>query len=61
MLVCLFVDRDRDGTIRGGAGRWKERISSRLHSVSAEPNTGLTLTNCEIMIYADIKSPTLNR
>ena len=26
-----------------------ERIPSRLHTVSAEPNTGLSPTNCEIM------------
>ena len=26
-----------------------DRISSQLHAVSTEPNTGLSLTNCEIM------------
>ena len=26
-----------------------ERIPSRLHTVSAEPDVGLGLTNCEIM------------
>ena len=29
--------------------RVKERIPSRLHTVSAEPYVGLQLTNCEIM------------
>ena len=29
--------------------RKRERIPSRLHAVSAEPNTGLELTNWEIM------------
>ena len=32
-----------------GRERGKERIPSRLHAVSAEPNTGLDLTNHEIM------------
>ena len=29
--------------------RWRERISSRLHIVSTEPDEGLELTNSEIM------------
>ena len=35
----------------GGRGRekGKERIPSRLHTVSSERDTGLDLTNCEIM------------
>ena len=39
--------------IRGGAEREtereRERIPSRLCTVSAEPNMGLELMNCEIM------------
>ena len=38
--------------IFGGKGqreRERERIPSRLHTVGAEPNTGLELTNGEIM------------
>ena len=34
---------------RGGAEREGERIPSRLHAVSAEPDAGLDLINCEIM------------
>ena len=34
---------------RGGAEREGERILSRFHAVSAEPNVGLKLTNQEIM------------
>ena len=33
----------------GGEARERERISSRLHSFSDEPNAGLNLRNCEIM------------
>ena len=33
----------------GGAERGRERISSRLRAVSTEPDTGLELTNYEIM------------
>ena len=35
---------------RGGAERERERIPSRLHAVSMEPNVGLELPNHEIMI-----------
>ena len=33
----------------GRAEREGERIPIRLHSATAEPNTGLNSTNCEIM------------
>ena len=36
-------------TNRGGAEGRRDRIPSRLHTVSTEPNVGLELTNCEIM------------
>ena len=39
--------REIDSVSRGRAER--ERISSRLHAVRAEPDVGLKLTNCEIM------------
>ena len=32
-----------------GRERGRERIPSRLHTVSVEPNMGLEPTNCEIM------------
>ena len=38
----------------------RERIPSRLHTVSTEPDTGLDLMNCEIMICAQIKSQRLS-
>ena len=45
----------------GGAERGRERTPSRLCTVSTEPSVGLELTNREIMIWAKIKSQTLNR
>ena len=33
----------------------RERIPSRLHNVSREPNVGLELMNQEIMTWAEIK------
>ena len=50
--------REHACTKRGGAER--ERIPSRLSAVSAEPDTGLDPTNCEIMTLAKIKSWTLS-
>ena len=40
--------RDREG------GR--ERLQSRLHTISIEPDMGLDLTNYEVMTLAEIKS-----
>ena len=39
----------------------RERIPSRLHTVSMEPDTGLDLMNCETMTCAEIKSWMLNQ
>ena len=39
--VLTFILRERKTDI--------QRIPSRLHAVSAEPDMGLKLTNCEIM------------
>ena len=46
-----LLERDRDRMSRGGAERERrrERIPSRLHTASAEPDTGLEFMNCEIM------------
>ena len=35
--------------VSGGRVGGGERIPSRLHSVSAEPDVGLELTNCEMV------------
>ena len=49
--LCILRERERE---RASAGegqreRGREKIPSRLRTVSAEPNAGLQLTNCEIM------------
>ena len=63
---CLFTferhrdrdrDRERQTVSRGGAEREGDsefKADSRLWAVSTEPNTGLKLTNCEIMIWAEV-------
>ena len=62
MCVCVCVwqrerQRDRE-TEREGQ---RERIPSRLCTVSVASNVELELTNCEIMTWAEIKSQTLNQ
>ena len=52
----LFILREH--MHKWGWGR--ERILSRLHTVSTEPNAGLEPTNCKIMTWAKTKSRTLN-
>ena len=44
-------ERERSHEHEEGSGRerGRERTPSRLHAVSAEPDVGLELTNCEIM------------
>ena len=52
IFLSLFIyfqrdrERERERESRGGA---RERIPSRLHAISAEPDAGLNLTNHEIM------------
>ena len=50
-FIYLFLrerERDRESTCRGGTER-RDRIPSRLCTISTEPDAGLELTNCEIM------------
>ena len=51
MFIYLFIWRERERMRAGEAQREKERerIPSRLHAVSAEPNTGLKLMPREIV------------
>ena len=46
MFIYSFSERERERAQVGGAER--ERIPSRLPSVSTEPNVGLDLMNREI-------------
>ena len=41
--------RETERVSRGGAEREGERIPSRLHAVSVEPDAGLELTSQEIV------------
>ena len=56
--LVIYFERECKGR---RAERGRERIPGRLHTVSTEPHTGLKLTNCEIMTWAEIKSQILNR
>ena len=50
VFIYLFLrDRERERTHIGKRGAERERIPSRLCTVSTEPETGLKLTNSEIM------------
>ena len=48
------------GKGQGERGGERERIPSRLHTVSTEPHAGLDLTNREIMTWAEVKGWTLD-
>ena len=61
IFLLVYFERERESTSRGGAESKTNRIPSRLQTVSAEPNVGLELKNCEIMTsWAEIKSQSLN-
>ena len=55
IFLSLFIYFERRGR-----ERWRKRISSRLHTVSTEPDEGLDPMNHEIMTWAKIKSWMLN-
>ena len=44
-MFCLFILRETERTEEGQRERGKERIPSRLHTVSAEADVGLKFTN----------------
>ena len=48
-FVYLFILREREKAHFWERQRERERIPSRLHTASAEPNTQLEPTNHEIM------------
>ena len=63
-FLSLFIywererERERESASRRGAERRRDRIPSRLHTVSTEPNVGLELTNCEIMTWVEVRCST---
>ena len=60
-FLSLFISFEREREHKWGRGeRGRERIPSRLHTVSAEPDVWLNLMNHEIVTWAEIKSWALN-
>ena len=58
LSLCIYFEKGCGGAEREGE---RERISSRLRTVRAEPNAGLKLTNCDNMTWAKTKSRRLNQ
>ena len=49
-IFFMLIHFEREHTREQGREERKgERIPSRFHTVSTEPNSGLDLTNCEIL------------
>ena len=48
MFIYLFLS-EKESKQGKGRERGRERIPSRLHAVSTEPDAGLKLMNCEII------------
>ena len=61
MFYLFIFERERKKANRGGAEREGDRIPSRLHAVSTEPDAGLEFMNHEIMTWAKTKSRALNQ
>ena len=61
LFKFIYFERQRESTSRAGAERRRERIPSRLRTISAEPDVQLEFTNCEIMTRAEVKSRRLNQ
>ena len=59
-LCLFFMYFEREIMSSEGAETEGEKIPSRLHTISADSNTGLKPTNHKIMTRAEIKSQTLN-
>ena len=60
-LLFAKLTPERALASRGGEEREGDRIPSRLHAASAEPEAGLELMNCEIMTWAATNGQMLNR
>ena len=64
LFLGLFIyferEKERASMSRGRETEKRERIPSRFHTVSAEPDMGLNTTNCAIITWAKMKSQMLN-
>ena len=49
VFIYLFILRERERAGEGQKERERGRIPSRLHTIGAEPDAGLNLTNHEIV------------
>ena len=59
IFLSLFILRGRVNTSGRGVERRRERIPSRLCTVSTEPDMGLELMNCENISSVEIMSQCL--
>ena len=50
------TEGERESERESERERERERMPNRLHDVNTEPDTGLSLTDLEIMASAEIKS-----
>ena len=60
-MFIYFLEKERQSANGGGAereGDTESEAGSRLWAVSTEPDTGLKLTNREIMTWAEVGHPT---
>ena len=63
VFLCKFEREKEDAYAQAEEGQAEREREALAGSslVSTEPDTGLKLTNCEIMTSAEIKSRTLNQ
>ena len=60
-LKFIYFEREKEReSARAEEGQREKERESQAGSVPSAPNAGLKLTNCEIVTWAESKSPTLN-
>ena len=58
MFIQFWETASRGEAEREREGDTESRAGSKLRVVSTQPDTGLELTNCEIMTWAEVRYPT---
>ena len=58
--IFQFIYFERERAVGKGRERGRQRILSRLRTVSVKPDAGLNLMNCKMMTWDKTKSWTLN-